>query len=211
MKELEKTKRISISAVLFLLVIVIALLTYKRPNFNFVTSADKTLEAIIDQNQLLSMSDFEALESSSYLLVDVRNNFEYSKGHINGAVNIAINEFLENESIDLISGSIKNGKSIILYGENPDAANNAWMLLYQLGYSTMSVLSITTDYVKDNFYVKNVEVGKPALNYAATMEKAKVRPVKKVKVMVNPTPAPAPKKKVIPAPKKKKAPPEGGC
>ena len=76
MKELEKTKRISISAVLFLLVIVIALLTYKRPKFNFVTSADKTLEAIIDQNQLMSMSDFEAMETSSYLLVDVRNNFE---------------------------------------------------------------------------------------------------------------------------------------
>lgn len=211
MKELEKTKRISISAVLFLLVIVIALLTYKRPRFNFVTSAEKTLEAIVDQGQLLSMSDFKALEPSNYLLVDVRNNFEFSKGHINGAVNIAISQFLEKNSIDLISSALNTGKSVILYGGNPDAANNAWILLYQLGYSNMKVLSIDTGYDSDNFFVKSVEVEKPAINYAVTMEKAKVRPVKKVKVMINPAPAPAPKKQVITKPKKKKAPPEGGC
>jgi rhodanese-related sulfurtransferase len=208
MKELEKTKRISISAVLFLLVIVIALLTYKRPKFNFVTSAEKTLEAIIDQHQLLSMTDFKAMEASSYLLVDVRNNFEFSKGHINGAVNIATSQFLENESIDLIANTLDNGKSVILYGETPDEANNAWILLYQLGYSNMNVLSINTAYDRDNFSVKSVEVEKPALNYAVTMQKAKVRPVKTVKVMVNPVPEP--KKKVVTKPKKKKA-PEGGC
>lgn len=209
MKELEKTKRISISAVLFLLVIVIAVLTYKRPKFNFVTSAGKTLEAIVDQNHVMSMADFKALKPTDYLLVDIRNNFEFSKGHINGAVNIAISQFLENESMALISNSLANGKRVILYGENPDTANNAWMLLYQLGYSNMNVLSVNTDYDRDNFSVKSVQVEKPVLNYASTMEKAKVRPVKKVKVMVNP--APQPKKKVITAPKKKKAAPEGGC
>ena len=211
MKELEKTKRISISAVLFLLVIIIALLTYKRPKFNFVISAEKTLEAIVDQNQLLSMSDFQALETSAYLLVDVRNNYEFSKGHVDGAINIAISQFLEDQSLDLISNAHKSGKSVILYGENPDAANNAWMLLYQLGYSTIRVLSVNTAYDQDHFSVKSTAIEKPALDYAVTMEKAKVRPVKKVKVMVDPAPAPAPKKKVITKPKKKKTPPEGGC
>jgi len=207
MKELERTKRISVSAVLFLLVIVIALLTFKRPQFNFVTTAEKTLETLVDQSQLISFAEFKTLDTTSYLLVDVRNNFDYSKGHAKGAINIASSQFLVEPFIDLISQTLTDNKTVILYGESPDAANNIWMLLYQLGHQNIRVLSVTSSYQNDTFALNQVEVEKASLNYAMDMEKAKKQVVIKTKTK----PVPPPKKKVITQPKKKKRAPEGGC
>ena len=207
MKELEKTKRISISAVLFLLVIVIALLTFRRPQFNFVTTAEKTLETIVDQKQLLSFDAFKSLDTASYLLVDVRNNFDYSKGHAKRAINIASSQFLEEPFIDFISQTLSENKTVILYGESPDAANNIWMLLFQLGHQNICVLSVASSYQNDKFSMNHIEVEKASLNYAMDMEKAKKQVIIKVKTK----PVPPPKKKVITRPKKKKRMPEGGC
>jgi len=206
MKELEKTKRISISAVLFLLVIVIALLTFKRPQFNFVTTAEKTLETLVDHNQLLSFATFKTLDTAAYILVDVRNNFDYSKGHAKGAINIASSQFLAEPFIDFISQTLTENKIVILYGESPDDANNIWMLLYQLGHQNINVLSVAPSYHNDLFSLNQVEVEKASLDYAMDMEKAKKQVIIKAKTK----PAPR-KKKVIPKPKKKKRAPEGGC
>jgi len=207
MKELEKTNRISISAVLFLLVIVIALLTFKRPQNNFVTTAEKTLETLVDQNQLLSFATFKSLDTASYLLVDVRNNFDYSKGHAKGAINITSSQFLEKPFIDFISQTLKENTTVILYGKSPDAANNVWMLLYQLGHQNIQVLSVASSYQNDMFALKTIEVEKASLDYAMDMEKAKKQVIIKAKIK----PVPPPKKKVITKPKKKKRAPEGGC
>lgn len=207
MKELERTKRISVSAVLFLLVIVIALLTFRRPQFNFVTTAEKTLETLVDQSQLLSFATFKTLDTTSYLLVDVRNNFDYSKGHAKGAINIASSQFLEEPFINLISQTLIENKTVILYGESPDDANNMWMLLYQLGHQNIRVLSVASLYQDDLFSLKAIEVEKASLNYAMDMEKAKKQVIIKAKAK----PVPPPKKKVITQPKKKKRMPEGGC
>ena len=46
MKELEKTKRISIAAVLTILVVIIGLLTYKRPKHIYTTNTQDTLEKV---------------------------------------------------------------------------------------------------------------------------------------------------------------------
>jgi 3-mercaptopyruvate sulfurtransferase SseA len=206
MKELEKTKRISFSAVLFLVVIVIALLTFKRPQFNFVTTAEKTLETLVNQNQVLSFATFKTLDTATYLLVDVRNNFDYSKGHAKGAINIASSQFLEKPFIDQISQTLKENKTVILYGESPDSANNVWMLLYQLGHQNIRVLSVAASYRNDLFSLDQIEVEKASLDYAIDMEKAKKQVI--IKAKVKPVP---PKKKVITKPKKKKRAPEGGC
>jgi rhodanese-related sulfurtransferase len=206
MKELEKTKRISFSAVIFLLVIVFDLLNFKRPQFIFVTTAEKTLETLVNQNQLLSFATFKTLDTATYLLVDVRNNFDYSKGHEKGAINIASSQFLEKPFIDQISQTLKENKTVILYGESPDSANNVWMLLYQLGHQNIRVLSVAASYHNDLFSLDQIEVEKASLDYAIDMEKAKKQVI--IKAKIKPVPR---KKKVITKPKKKKRAPEGGC
>jgi len=207
MKELEKTKRISISAVLFLLVVVISLLTFKQPQFSFTNNTAKTLEFIDGDSYILSWDEFRQIDSNDFVIVDVRSNFDFSKAHINNAVNIPLSQLLDKNSIALIDKSDLEHPAI-LYGKNPEEANAALILLYQLGHENLKLLSVETYYDDKQFHVNNIEIGKSKLDFAQAMEKARTQPIKKVIVKPLPT---TKKKKVVVQPKKKKKMPEGGC
>lgn len=206
MKELERTKRISISAVLFLLIILIGVVTFKKPKHVFEKDTATTLGKIIEKDHFLSLEGFNSIDPSQYILLDVRSNFEYTKGHIKEAINISTHQTFSDGNTKLLR-SLKNGdKTIIVYGENPDNADSAWMLLYQLGYENVKILSIETKYTDGKFQVKNYDLEKPSVNYAQVMQKAQSS-----SGIINETKKKTSPKKVIPKPKKKKRVAEGGC
>jgi len=204
MKELERTKRVSISAVLFLLVVVIAVLTFKKPEYVFEKSAEETLEKIVEKDYVISHNDLEQMVVTDYEIIDIRSNYEYAKGHLEGAINISAINVLEKESSSFLKEIDDAGKTAILYGEHPDEANSAWMLLYQLGYENAKVLCIETSFVNNQFQVKDVNLEKPTVNYAKVLKSLMDKEPAVVKEKKKP-------KKVITAPKKKKRVPEGGC
>lgn len=208
MKELEKTRRISISAVLFLLVIIISLLTFKKPEFIFVNSSEKTLEFVANHKYLLSLTDFQELDKDSYLIIDVRSSFDYSKGHMEDAINIPKSQLLEPIATKIFKDAVSTNKTMILYGENPETANSSCILLYQLGYEQLKLLSINSYYESKEFHITGLEVEKPLFDYVQTMKKASIQPIKKIAPAKK---APPVKKKVVTKPKKKKKMPEGGC
>ncbi|NOQ92807.1 MAG: hypothetical protein GQ552_08855, partial [Flavobacteriaceae bacterium] len=207
MKELERTKRISISAVLFLLVILIAVLTFKKPEYIFEKDSATTLDKMATKDYILSQNDLKKMDASKYTIIDIRSNYEYAKGHITDAVNISPHEVFNESTIDFLNQLRDSDKTAILYGEHPDNANNGWMLLYQLGYENIKVLCIETVFVDNEFQTKNVDLEKPAVNFAQVMQDA-MEDKKETKVEVTKAKKP---KKVIPLPKKKKRVPEGGC
>ncbi len=205
MKELEKTKRISISAVLFLLVILIGVLSFRKPKYVFEKDTATTLQKIMEGDYILTLDEFNSLDQSQYDLFDIRSNFEYSKGHFKNAVNISIHQAFEDSTTKLLRG-LKNGdKTIIIYGENPDEADSVWMLLYQLGYENVKILCVETEYTESKFQIKNYDLEKPSVNYAQVMAKAQ-----SFSGNVSEPNKSAPKK-VLPRPKKKKRVAEGGC
>lgn len=203
MKELERTKRISISAVIFLLVIVIAVLTFKKPEYVFEKNTAVTLEKMVTKDYILTQNDLNKQDASKYVIIDIRSNYEYAKGHIEGSVNISAHDVFEKESASFLKELSDTGKTAILYGDHPDTANSAWMLLYQLGYENVKVLCIETSFVDNEFQINSIDIEKPAVNYAQVMQSSRGGKTKVVKVNKP--------KKVITAPKKKKRVPEGGC
>ncbi len=207
MKELEKTKRISISAVLFLLIVVIAILTFEKPQHVFEKNTHATLNEIVNNNYILTLHHLDSLKPSQYELIDIRSNFEYSKGHIKNAINISTHQLLKNDNIEYFNELKENNKNAILYGKDPDEANSAWMVLYQLGYENVKILCVETNYTDNEFRVKNYALEKASVNYAEIIEKSKGTSIEAKKVVVKPK---APKR-IITKPKKKKRVPEGGC
>ncbi|MEN8187096.1 MAG: rhodanese-like domain-containing protein [Bacteroidota bacterium] len=207
MKELEKTKRISVSAVLFLLVLVIGFLTFKKPENIFDNNASETLEKVVKREHIVSLDEFNKMDKSQYAIIDTRSNYEFAKGHIEGAINVSPHQAFDEETTDLFQNFEDEGTTLIIYSDNPDRANNAWMFLYQLGYENIKMLSVETSYVNKQFQCKNISIEKPVVNYAKFMDSA--TSVKEIEAA--PKPKPKPKKKVITAPKKKKRAPEGGC
>ena len=206
MKELEKTKRISIAATLTILIVLIAVLSFERPKHLYKVNSQNTLEKIISGDYFISLTE---INNPEYVLIDVRNQFEFEKGHLENAVNIYSAEILNDENSDVFKELKENNKTAILYGSNPNEVNAPFMLLYQLGYDNIKILTIENSYVENKLITKVVEIEKSVADINAFIDESvkKANKVAKQKIVVK---KPV-KRKVITVKKKKKAPAEGGC
>lgn len=204
MKELEKTQRISIAAVLFILAVIIGLLTYKRPKNIYAINTKDTLEKITGENYLVTLND---LNSPDNVLIDIRNQYDFEKGHLENAINIYAAEILSDENIKVFKELKDRHKTAILYGNNPQEPNAPFLILYQLGYDNIKLLAIENSYLQNKLITKDSEIEKSEADVAAFINESikNADTAESVKVIV------APPKKVITVQKKKKAPAEGGC
>lgn len=204
MKELEKTKRISIAATLFILAVLIGLLTYKRPKNIYAINTKDTLEKITSENYFITLNE---LNNPDYVLIDVRNQYEFEKGHLENAINIYAPEILSSDNAKVFNELKKSNKTAILYGNNPQEANAPFLILYQLGYNNIKLLAIEISYLQNKLITKNSDTEKSKANVTAFINESvkKVNTAETVKVVVEPP------KKVITVQKKKKAAAEGGC
>lgn len=205
MKELEKTKRISLAAVLSILLIVIGLLNYKRPSYLYAQNTFTTLNKLDSTDYLVSP---KGLKTSDYVLVDVRNPFEFEKGHLQDAINIYSPELLSSENTNRLEERTSVGKPILLYGTSPNETLPVFMMLCQLDIGPVKILETRNYFEKDQLKTVYSEVEKSTPDIRSFIqssvkkasEQQKVKPVKR----------PAPKK-VLPVKKKNKKMPEGGC
>jgi rhodanese-related sulfurtransferase len=76
-------------------------------------------------------------QDPSLQLIDVRNQSEFEKFHLPGAVNVPLNSLLSDEWVDLFDQDIKMN---VLYSNGNTTALEAWMLLRQMGYSENFVM-----------------------------------------------------------------------
>ena len=204
MKELEKTKRISIAAVLFILVILIGLITYKRPKHVYSITPQIATENIVANNFLISLDE---LPTNNVSIIDIRSSFEFQKGHLENAINIQAVEVLNDENIDFFYNLKGKKSTVVLYGTNPDEALAPYMVLYQLGYDNLKILTIENSYNKNKLITKNVNLEKSNGDINAFI----LESIKKSNVEIKVKPVKKAPKKVIPFKKKKKMAAEGGC
>ena len=198
MKELEKTKRISIASVLFILVVLIGLLTYKRPVHMYAINSKTTLENITTENYLISIED---IVNKEYVLIDTRNEFEYQKGHLKNAINIYTPVILNEVNTTIFNKLQEENKTIVLYNTNPNEVVAPFMVLYQLGFKNLKFAGINNSYDQNKLITKNIDVEKSVADINAFINESIKKAAKK------PKPKPvvkAPPKKVIPIKKKKK-------
>ncbi len=216
MKELEKTKRISIAAVLTILVVLIALISYKRPKHLYHLDTKETLEKITNTDFLIDQNE---MGQDSYVLIDIRNRYDFERGHMENAINMYPPEILDDENSDLLNKFKNEGKSMVLYGNNPSEAITPYMLLTQLGYDDIKILSVNLGYDQNKLIVTNAAPEKSVADVQGFITEsikkteeimAKARQDAQTKTYVQPKQVTAPKQ-VVPVKKKKKAPVEGGC
>lgn len=203
MKELEKIERISIASTLFILLVLIGLLTYKKPKFLYATNTKSTLEKIIDDNYLVTINE---VYNPDYVLIDVRNQYEFEKGHIENAINIYTPEILNDENSGLLNNLKEKNKTIILYGNKPDEVNAPFLLLYQLGYENIKLLAIENSYLQNKLITKDCEIEKSNADISAFINESRKNTSETLVEEV----ITKPPKKVMTIQKKKKA-AEGGC
>lgn len=202
MKELEKTKRISISAILFILVILIGILSFKRPKNVFNKDNYLALNHIIKQDYILNKSALDSISTNNFTLIDVRSAFEFNKGHLDNAINIYTSDFLDDNQKSILKKLEKQDKMIVLYASNPDEANGSWFFLTQLGFKNIKLLCVNISYKDNKIIIADYPLEKAQLNYADFMNKTISDSTINNKKII--------KKQVLLTQKKKKT-TQGGC
>jgi rhodanese-related sulfurtransferase len=136
-------KRTLITILLFALVIVFGWITMKKPRFKYALTPQQTVDMVINHQGCFHPFELDkALKSKSgdVVLIDIRNSFDYAKGHIPNALNITATKLLEEENIKQLDNWKKNSVKVVFYHDDQLQANGTWMLFRQIGYSNAYVL-----------------------------------------------------------------------
>lgn len=203
MKELEKIQNISVASTLFILVVIIGLLTYKKPKNTFKLNTKTTLENITTGRFFVNQNN---LDHTNYALIDIRSPYEFQKGHLKNAKNIYTPELLNDTHLDYFNSLKNQGKTAVLYGNNPEEANAPFLVLYQLGYNNLKLLKAEQHYFQNKLITTPVEVESSQADVAAFIKESVKNSDANAEINVI-----SPVKKVITVQPKKKKHAEGGC
>ena len=149
--EFTKTNWITFGVIATLLVVVLGFIFLKTEKYTFKTPLDKELAEIkVASFQVAPQSVAKAIlnKDEAIILVDVRSQFEFAKGHLPGAKNIYRVNLMNEENMDFFEGLKGNHKKAILYGNSATEANVPFMILKQMGIENVSYLAVGYDELK---------------------------------------------------------------
>lgn len=139
MKKITFTPRMLLTTILLIMGVIIAAVP-KNTTTPYKLSAEQILDEIKSGTQYLEPEQIAQMlvEKDPYLqLIDLRPQSEFEKFNLNGAINIPIDNLLSSDYVDVFDQDIKLN---VFYSNGSSQANEAWMLLRQLGYTNIYVL-----------------------------------------------------------------------
>jgi len=210
MNEIEKTKQVPIGIIIFLLIVIIALLVYKKPRFLFKETTVNNIEQIHKKDFIISYND---VYHPNYVLVDTRAESDFKNAHFENAIHIAATNILDDKNIAIFDKLKSEHKTVILYGNNPNEVAGPFMILQQLGFNNIKILAAENTCFQNNLFAKRVEIEKSKNDVNAFIAKSEniANDIVEKQMAAKRLAAKPKPKKVIPVKKKKKMPMEGGC
>ncbi|GAB4313480.1 MAG: hypothetical protein Kow00127_04550 [Bacteroidales bacterium] len=214
MKELTKTRRLVYAAAIFILIIVVGFLTFKKPEITYNLTAEEMLHELYNpEKEVLpdEILEYLAYGNDSIVLVDLRPPYIFANGTLDSAINIPVSDIPVEENLELFEYWKNNNLKVILFGDDQHQANAAWMWLTQTGFDNVRILLGGYDYFKiesDDPYAEqelpSYFAEEPAMDFATF--------IKENSSNQNPGLLQQEQKKsVAPVRRKKKTVTEGGC
>lgn len=200
-------KKTVITMAIFVIVILAGLFTITNPRLKYALTPEQTvLLAASDKGGVApdKLDNILTGSTTNAEIIDIRNHYEFARGHISGAKNISAIELLENDNIKWLKELQKNGFMVIIYDQDQLQANGPWMVFRQLGFDNVHVLlgGYQHYHAIKNQKVKTYSPGMAEFNYAE---------VAKVSSTGDENSNKQPKKTTIIRRKKKGAAVAGGC
>ncbi len=204
LRALRRTDRLTIAVVLLGAIILLGLITYKRPTRSYQITVEQMLEAVAKDSHMILPDRLPLIvENEKYKIIDCRNSLAYTQGHIETAIHIPKHDLLNPKSLSLFDD---HSITFILYGNSTSGANSLWMLLKQLGYENIKVLA--GGFTKESNNIIHPNVTK--YDYNKLMHEATTR--NRITFGDNATESKKKTtKKILPKKKAKKHHTDGGC
>ncbi|MCF8374535.1 MAG: rhodanese-like domain-containing protein [Bacteroidales bacterium] len=142
--------KLPLIGVAFLFVIIVGFVTTKEPEHKYALSVADMHKAVINHKETLTPEEAVKIMYSNnpaYRFVDLRNPQDFINGHIDGAVNIPLQNILSEEYQSLWEDTAITN---ILYANSHDKACGPWMLMKQLGHNNNRILLGGYNFFKNN-------------------------------------------------------------
>lgn len=152
MEELNKTNRLTMIVVAIALLIIVGLVTFRRPDIKFTLTPSESLALLNDPAVVITPEQAVSLLKDSAgktVFIDVRNSIAFDRSHVKNAVNIPVRELFSQKSKSVFHEIEKSGQTALLYGETQQQANGPWLMLRQTGFK--NVLLFTGSFAQINF------------------------------------------------------------
>lgn len=149
MKELYKTNRLTMVVAAIVLILVVGLITYRKPEVKYKLTIAETNALLNDSGLMITPAQVSELVKDSAgktVFIDVRNSLAFDRGHFKNAVNIPVRELFAKKSKTIFLDIEKAGQTAVLYGESQQQANGPWLMLKQIGFK--NVLLFTGSYAQ---------------------------------------------------------------
>ena len=186
-------KKTVITMVIFVMVIIAGLLTITNPRLKYALTPEQTILLVVSDDNGISPDKLDNILTGSTVnteVIDIRNHYEFARGHIPGAKNISAIELLEKDNIKWLKELQKDGLMVIIYGQDQMQANGPWMVFRQLGFDNVNVLLGGYQHYLafKNKEVKTYSPDKAEFNYAEVAKVSSVgaetsRPAKKTTIV----------------------------
>lgn len=142
-------KKTLVVLLLFVAVIIIGFLTMKKPILAYHKDMKQSLRMLKDKNAFFypyQLADVINNKNKNVVLIDIRNKFAFSRGHIPGAESISAFDLANKENVKRLKEYKRNGITVVLYGKNQLQANGPWMLFRETGFNNVKILLGGYDY-----------------------------------------------------------------
>lgn len=139
MKNITLSPRMMLTAILLSLGLIIAAVP-KNTTKPYKLTAAQILDEIKSGTQYLEPEQVAQMlvEKDPYLqLIDIRPQNEFEKFSLPGAISIPVDNLLSPDQAEVFDQDVRLN---VFYGNGTTQANEAWMLLRQLGYKNIYVL-----------------------------------------------------------------------
>ena len=168
-------KRTFITVIIFIAVIVVGLLTIRSPKLKYAITPDQTVELVTLEEQVMYPYELEDIFSGAIdtvILIDIRDKFEFGRGHIQGAENISAITLLNQDNMKRLEQLKDDNMTVVIYGNTQLEANGPWMVFRQLGFDNVRILLGGYDFYKDwsemlgdTYYEDSYMLGAPRFDY----------------------------------------------
>ncbi|HRX97407.1 MAG TPA: rhodanese-like domain-containing protein [Bacteroidales bacterium] len=138
MIELTKTRRLTVATIIFVLIILVGLITFRRPDHKYTITSQEMLTIVNAPDNFIQLND---INNSALVLVDLRQAYDFNKGTIGDAINIPVSDILDKEVINMLIDWQKESKTVVIFSDNLQSATAPWMLWRQMGYDNIKLLS----------------------------------------------------------------------
>jgi rhodanese-related sulfurtransferase len=166
MKELSRTNRLTIVVVAFVVLLVIGLITIRRPGVTYSLTASQSLALLSQSDNTVPVSQLSAFanEKGKYTFVDIRQPNDYTVNHLKDAINFPLRDLYSKQAKNFFSDLKKAGQTAVLYGYSAQDAASAWYLLKQTGFDNIKYLDGTAPFTNTlpadsaQLLIKNSEI-----------------------------------------------------